>query len=316
MRIIDTHCDALYKLQNAKWNGEHLDFKTATTLDTNLTRLEAGNVQVQFFAIFLEPDIASERLWYAALEQIELFHTEIIQKNSQMKHIRSWEEMNALQEGEIGAVLTLEGAECLGTDLEKLQYLYEQGIMSIGLTWNHANLCADGAEEPRGGGLTVFGKEVVKLNNEFGIFTDVSHLCEQSFWDVLELADYPFASHSNAREICDHPRNLNDAQIKAMIDKNAPMHMVFAPHFAKEDGVHVTIDDLIKHMQHIVELGGKDIIGLGFDFDGIDEKIIDLEHAGQYQDFLVALEKHFSKDDVEKFAHSNFMSHLPAVASK
>ena len=316
MKIIDTHCDALYKLQNAKWNGEHLEFKTAETLDTNLTRLEAGNVQVQFFAIFLEPDIASERLWYAALEQIELFHTEIIQKNPQMKHIRTWNELHDLQQGEIGAVLTLEGAECLGTDLDKLQYLYEQGIMSIGLTWNHANLCADGALEPRGGGLTVFGKEVVKMNNKFGVFTDVSHLCEQSFWDVMELADYPFASHSNARAVCDHPRNLNDEQIKAMIERKAPMHMVFAPYFVKEDGKQVTIYDLIKHMQHIVELGGKDIIGLGSDFDGIDEKIIDLEHAGQYQDFLVVLEQHFTKEDVKKFTYENFMSHIPNTTSK
>src|SRR5699024_7215516 len=137
-----------------------------------------------------------ERLWYAALEQIELFHTEIIQKNPQMKHILNLNELDDLQQGEIGAVLTLEGAECMDTDLDKLKYLYEQGVMSIDLTWNHANLCADGAQERRGGGLTVFGKEVVKMNKKFGVFTDVSYLCGQSFWDVMELGDYPFAWHA------------------------------------------------------------------------------------------------------------------------
>src|SRR5699024_10018272 len=141
----------------------------------------------------------SEKLWYSALEQIELFHQEILEKNPQIKHIQAWEDLNKLEDGEIGAVLTLEGAEPIGRDIDKLQYLYEQGILSIGLTWNHANLCADGAMEPRGGGLTAFGKEVVKLNNEFKVFTDVSHLTEKSFWDVMEYAKYPFASHSNAR---------------------------------------------------------------------------------------------------------------------
>src|SRR5690625_6021053 len=92
-----------------------------------------------------------------------------------MKHMTSWSDLDDLQDGEIGAVLTLEGAEAFGNDLVKLRHLYRVGVMSVGLTWNVANLCADGAGEPRGGGLTLLGKEVVRLNNEHHVFTDVSH---------------------------------------------------------------------------------------------------------------------------------------------
>jgi len=311
MKIIDTHCDALYKLQDAKWKGINLDFQRAEELDTNLGRLNQGNVQIQFFAIFLEPDIPSEKLWYSALEQIELFHQEILEKNPQIKHIQAWEDLNKLEDGEIGAVLTLEGAEPIGRDIDKLQYLYEQGILSIGLTWNHANLCADGAMEPRGGGLTAFGKEVVKLNNDFKIFTDVSHLTEKSFWDVMAYAKYPFASHSNARAICDHPRNLYDQQIKAMIEKNAPMHLVFNPPFVKENSDTAEIADLIQHFEHIKSLGGQNIIGLGSDFDGIDDKITQLTHAGEYQNLIKQLKNTFSEAEVEQFAHKNFLNLLP-----
>src|SRR5690606_3795964 len=95
--------------------------------------------------------------------------------------------------------------------------LYRLGVLSLGLTWNKANLLADGASEPRGGGLTEFGREVVALNNKYGVLTDVSHLSERGFWDVIELAEAPFASHSNARALCDHPRNLTDEQIRALI---------------------------------------------------------------------------------------------------
>jgi membrane dipeptidase len=311
MKIIDTHCDALFRLQEAKWANKSLDFRDATELDTNLKRLEQGGVAVQFFAIFLDPDIPSDQMWDAALEQIDLFHEEVLQKNPKMKHITSWEQLDQLQNGEIGAVLTLEGAEPIGNDLQKLQRLYQKGIMSIGLTWNPANLCADGAGEPRGGGLTMLGKEVVRLNNEHKVLTDVSHLSIKAFWDVLEQAAYPFASHSNARKICDHPRNLNDEQIKAMIAKNAPMHVVFNPPFINQGSDSASITDLIRHIDHICELGGEKLVGFGSDFDGIDDYITDLEDAGKYPNLINALLKNYTTAQVTNFAYHNFINHRP-----
>lgn len=315
MKIIDTHCDALYKLQLAhrgKYYGiEPLQFKDSSQLDTNLSRLHKGNVIVQFFAVFIEPDVPFEEKWQYALEQIDLFYTDVLGKNPCMKHIKKWEDLNHLKDGEIGAVLTLEGAEPFGNDLVKLRHLYRLGVLSIGLTWNVANLCADGAGEPRGGGLTLLGKEVVKLNNEYKVLTDVSHLSVKSFWDVMEHADYPIASHSNARKLCDHPRNLYDDQIKAMFEKRGMIHLVFNPPFIKKDSETASIADLIKHIDHLCAQGGEELIGFGSDFDGISDYVNELENASHYPKLINELLKYYSEDVVKGFAYQNFLDHYP-----
>lgn len=315
MKIIDTHCDALYKLQLARrgkyYDIELLNFQNAHELDTNARRLEAGQVMTQFFAIFIEPDVPFDEKWQYALEQINLFYTEILEKNHNMKHIKKWSDLDTLRDGEIGAVLTLEGADAIGNDLVKLQTLYRLGVLSIGLTWNNANLCADGAGEPRGGGLTLLGKDVVQLNNKHHVLTDVSHLSVNGFWDVIELADFPIASHSNARKICDHPRNLYDDQVKAMLAKGGLIQLVFNPPFIKENSDVASIADLIKHIDHLCSLGGKEHIGFGSDFDGISDYVTDLENAAKYPNLINELLKFYSEDEVKGFAYQNFLNHRP-----
>src|SRR5690625_3888736 len=163
-----------------------MDFQNATTLQTNVNRLRAGKVKAQFFAIFLDPNTPTDQAWKATLEQLQLFHSEVLQKNNEIIHIKQWKQITELSEREIGAILTLEGAESFGNDWDKLKELYQQGVLSIGLTWNHANLCADGVAEPRGAGLTQLGKEVVQANNDRHVLTDVAHLSLKGFWEVME----------------------------------------------------------------------------------------------------------------------------------
>lgn len=317
MKIFDTHCDALLKLQMAKRNalfhGELLNFQQSKELDTNFERLQAGGVKVQFFAVFIHPEFPSDEKWQHALEQIDLFYSEIIGKNPLMKHIKNWKDIDSLKPNEIGAVLTLEGADAFGNDLVKLRQLYRLGVLSIGLTWNNANLCADGVGDPRGAGLTVLGKEVVRLNNEHHVFTDVSHLSLNGFWDVMELAKYPIASHSNARVLCDHPRNLNDQQITAMFEKNGMIDVVFCPDFINKDSEQATIPDLIRHIDHFCALGGVNNIGIGSDFDGISSYITDLNNASEFPNLINELQKHYSEAEVEGFAYRNFLEHRPGM---
>ncbi|WP_223639622.1 dipeptidase [Planococcus sp. 4-30] len=317
MKIFDTHCDALLKLQIAKRNtlfkGEALDYRQSNELETNFGRLQAGGVKVQFFAVFIHPEFPSDEKWQHALEQVDLFYSEILGKNPLMRQIKNWQDIDLLKPDEIGAVLTLEGADAFGNDLAKLRHLYRLGVLSIGLTWNNANLCADGVGDPRGAGLTVLGKEVVHLNNDHHVFTDVSHLSVKGFWDVMELAKYPIASHSNARALCDHPRNLDDQQIQAMFANNGMIDVVFAPQFINNDSEQATISDLIRHIDHLSSLGGIHQIGIGSDFDGISSHITELGDASEFPNLINELQKHYTEAEVEGFAYRNFLEHRPGM---
>lgn len=308
MHIIDLHCDALLKLWESKGRAS---FQDAPELDTNLKRLEMGKVKVQGFAIWIDPEIKSISAFDVVLEQVRIFHHEIVGKNPNIKHIKKWSDLDVLKDGEMGAVLTLEGVDAIGNDLSKLHILYELGVRSIGLTWNDANLAADGCGEVRGAGLTTFGKEIVHFNNERKILTDVSHLSERAFWDVMEIAQYPIASHSNTKRYCDHPRNLSDSQIRTMFEKGGMVHVVYYPPFTKKQGS-ATIQDLIKHIDHLCALGGVHHVGFGSDFDGIQQKIPRLSHAGESQNLINELLKYYSEDEVRGFASENFLRHRPS----
>jgi membrane dipeptidase len=307
MKIIDLHCDALLKLQEST-NG--IRYADADELETNKQRLQQGGVAVQCFAIFIDPDIKQEHKFDAALGQIDLFYREVLGKNPEMKQIKNWSDFDQIGENQIGAMLTLEGVDAIGNDITKLHILYQLGVRSVGLTWNNANLAADGAREPRGGGLTLFGKEIVEFNNQHQILTDVSHLSEKAFWDVMETSKYPIASHSNSRHLCNHPRNLYGNQARALFQRNGMLHVVFAPQFVTEDG-DATIQDVVKHIDYFCSLDGEKNIGLGSDFDGISSHVTGLEHAGKYQDLINELLKHFSEDQVKGFAYQNFLDHRP-----
>ncbi|MGB7365536.1 MAG: dipeptidase [Carnobacterium jeotgali] len=310
MNSIDMHCDVLYKMQNSKGT---LDFKDSDQLDVNLARLKEGQVKVQAFAIFIEPDLPSDKQFAAVLEQIDYYQKDILGKNPEMKQLKKWDDIHELKEEEIGSFLTLEGVSSIGNELSKLDYLLDAGVLSVGLTWNPANLAADGVEEPRGGGLTTFGFEIVKRLNERKVFTDVSHLSVQGFWDVMKCASYPIATHSNVLSLCSHVRNLNDEQIKAMIERDAMIHVIFNPTFTVEEGKYkkVTIADLIPHVERLVELGAVHTLGIGSDFDGISTHIEGLSHAGETQNFIQALLGKFTAEEVEGFAFQNFINHLP-----
>lgn len=309
MHIIDLHCDALLKLSEGKGALRYAD---APQLETNKARLQKGQVKVQCFAIFIEPYIPSDQKFQAALDQIDYFYKEVLGKNPEMKQIRSWSDFDTLNDGEIGAMLTLEGVDAVGNDISKLHILYQLGVRSVGLTWNNANLAADGAGEPRGAGLTTFGKEVVEFNNQHQILTDVSHLCERAFWDVMEVAKYPIASHSNARALCDHPRNLTDEQIKAMFAAGGMIHVVYFPPFVKQDGK-AKVADVVKHIEHLCSLGGINQVGLGSDFDGIGAYVKGLEDASKSQNLIYELLKYFNEEQVRGFAYQNFLNNRPAV---
>src|SRR5699024_10708832 len=163
------------------------------------------------------------------IEMVDIFYERILAQHKKIKLVATKKQMETLSDDEIGAVLTLEGCDAIDTDLAKLRTLFRLGVTSVGLTWNNANACADGAMESRGAGLTDFGRLVVQENNQHHVWTDVSHLPENGFWDVINIAQFPIASHSNARALCEHPRNLYDGQIQALLQKGGVIGMNFLP---------------------------------------------------------------------------------------
>lgn len=309
MQIIDLHCDVLLRL--ASGQGK-LNFQNASELDANYEKLKKGGVKVQAFAIFIPPSVKSDHKFQAALDQVHYFYTEVLEKNQNMKILKEWTDFDDLKEHEIGAFLTLEGVDVIGNDMHKLSILYELGVRSIGLTWNNANLAADGAGEKRAAGITSFGSEIIAFNNDHKILTDVSHLSEKAFWDVMNEAKFPIASHSNSKTLCNHVRNLTDEQAKAMFEKKSMIHVVYNPPFVNEKES-VSISDLIEHIDHFCSLGGVQQIGLGSDFDGISRKIVSLEDASMHPNLINELLKKYSEDEVKGFAYQNFLDHRPGL---
>lgn len=306
MKVVDTHCDALLKL----WEDRNRSYTNSPDIETNFERLQRGGVKAQLFAIFIEDFYPFDKKFEMALEQVDLFHSEVIAKHSFMKKIEHWSDFDHLKDGEIGAVLTLEGADAFGNDLTKLKQFFQLGVKSLGLTWNNANLVADGVGESRGAGLTDFGKEVIKLNNENDVLTDVSHISERGFWDVMELANYPIATHSNSKAVSSHRRNLTDEQAKALFLKQGLIGIVFHPPFLSEKG-NATIDDILRHIEHFCTLGGESHLCFGSDFDGISQFVQGLENASKYPSLINELLKRYTDTQVKGFTHQNFLNFIP-----
>lgn len=306
MRIIDTHCDVLYKL----FMKPELDFRKSGELQVNLEGLTASGTKLQFFAIYVPESVHPDLKFQAALRMADLFYERVLTPNPQMKLVKNRQDIAVLQDQQIGAVLALEGCDAIGQDLLKLRTLLRLGVRSVGLTWNYGNYAADGALEERGAGLSRFGRQVVALLNETETMCDVSHLSERAFWDVIDTSRRAFASHSNCHSLCSHPRNLRDDQIKALINKNSVIGITFVPEFlsGRKDA---EIDDVLRHLEHICALGGEDHAGFGSDFDGIDFTVSGLSANEQYLNLIDALQKYYSEIQVKKFLYLNMAERLP-----
>lgn len=306
MKVFDAHCDVLWQLWNAK-GKKH--FQSDPALYITFEQLERRKGSIQCFAIYVPETVAYEERFEVALTMVDIFHKEILSLPG-MKLIQTKKDIKQLGKSEIGAILTLEGCEAIGKEMMKLRLFYRLGVRSFGLTWNYANLLADGALETRGAGLTAFGKKVVQELNSFRLWTDVSHLNEKGFWDVMEIAQYPIASHSNCHNLCHHPRNLKDEQIRVLIQKNAVIGVNFVPEFLTNHRP-AYIDDILRHVEHICSLGGEKNIGFGSDFDGMPEMAVGIEAYRSYEHIINELCKRYSEASVRNFLYDNFVEHIP-----
>lgn len=308
MRIVDFHCDALSKLLK----DDELSFEgnKPGVLDVTYGRLRESGTLLQTFAVYISSKSPGEREIDPILENIDLLYEKVLSLPD-MRLVRSASDLEAcMHDGKTGALLSLEGIKGLQGRTSMLRILHRLGVRAAGFTWNDANWAADGVMEPRGGGLTAAGAKFVRACNELGIIIDVSHMSERAFWDTAALSSKPFiASHSNAQALCNHPRNLTDLQIKAIIECGGLIGITYVPYFVRSDGI-ATIDDVLAHVEHICSLGGENHLMLGSDFDGIESYVESLTHPGQVERLRNAILKRFSETQTERIMAGNAVDFL------
>lgn len=161
LQIFDAHCDMLFKL----WENPKINVFKDDRLHVNISALKKGNKNIQCFAIFVPENIPFVQRLTVAQQQINIFYQKILHQYPEMKLIKTKADLTDLKDGETGAILTLEGCDAIGDQITNLELLYELGVRSVGLTWNYANLVADGVLEKRNAGLTNFGEKVIHFLN-------------------------------------------------------------------------------------------------------------------------------------------------------
>lgn len=233
-------------------------------------QLKTGNVTGSLNALISD----SECLTYGGpgaaavngLRAIEFAKQEIESANGWVIHATHAEDFRrAKRENKVAFAFHFEGGMPIGSDLALVRVFKEMGLSSMGLTWNMRNQIADGIGDRSVSGLSNFGAELIPELNRRRILIDVSHLSDKGFWDVLGLSNMPvIASHSNARTLCDHPRNLSDEQIQALAEKGGTIGMVFYSPFI--DTERPSLERLLDHVEHIVRLVGVEHIAIGPDF--------------------------------------------------
>lgn len=308
--VVDAHCDTLTALR--KENRRLGQESGAGHLD--LPRLLFGGVNLQFFAAFIAPEYRDNPL-ARALEILDIFFEEAAAGSDLVEPVLTYPDIDRIISlGKVAAFLTVEGGEALAGRLEVLRIFYRLGVRGLTLTWNGRNELGDGVgESGTGGGLTAFGKAVVREMNRLGMVIDVSHLSPRGFWDVMSESVKPvIASHSNCKALCDHPRNLDDHQIKTLAAGGGVVGLCFYPDFIHKELPR--LEYLLDHAVHLASLGGVDCIGIGSDFDGMEAAIPELADVTRLPLFTEGLLKRgFSAEEVRKILGGNLLRVLGRV---
>ena len=308
--IIDTHCDTLmhflrrgYGQPKPRKLGErgergHLD----------LPRMVEGGITCQTFAMYTGTRAVVPEANLIALQMVDKFYEEIEANEGIVAVTTSQEIVEAKKNGKVCGLLAIEGAEPLMGDIALLRVFYRLGVRMLSFAWNWRTPFADGLGASRADSkLPELGVKALEEMDKLGMVFDVSHLGDSVFWDVADVMNGPFiASHSNARNVRDHRRNLDDDMIKALADHNGVMGMNFAPGFVAKENA--TVEDLVDHIDHIVNLVGPDHVGLGSDYDGIGDPPKGIEDASKVPNITrVIVKREYSDEDILKILGGNHL---------
>lgn len=307
MIVFDAHCDTAEKI---------LDKRASLYLNSfhnDIFRMKKYEGFLQVFAICVYPAYRKEDAFIRADKMIDALLKEFHANRDFISLCLSCKDIEiALKDKKIAALISLEGASPICGRYDKLCYFYKKGVRILTLTWNDVNELGSGAlSRESKKGLTAEGISMLEKMEDIGIIVDVSHLSDKGFYDVLKYSKRPFmASHSNARSICGHKRNLTDNMIESIIGRRGYIGLNLYPPFLSEN-INGCSADAVEHAKHIFSLGGSDILGLGCDFDGIDCTPEDISDVSKLNVLAEKFEEDgFGRENIENIFYRNFMSFL------
>lgn len=318
MLVADMHCDTFMEL----YHSESPLTIAKNHLHVDLEKMQTGDYLIQNFAMFIHQKPDKNPL-ETCLKMIDLFYSELEKYPSLISPVRSYKDIiNNMNLGKLSALLTIEEGAVIKGDLAFLRTFYRLGVRMMTLTWNFPNELGSpnvlhdpdwnpDTQTPNiKDGLTAIGIETVQEMERIGIIVDVSHLSDAGFWDVVKYSSKPFvASHSNARAICNHTRNLTDQMIRALANRGGVMGLNFGANFLRNAAWDdpSTIESMIYQLKHIVNIGGINCVGLGSDFDGIHDNL-EIGNAAGLPILAAALKKAgFTEDSIEHIFNKNVL---------
>jgi membrane dipeptidase len=348
--LIDTHNDLLWELRGARAAGEDPDVGAGpTSFHTDLPRLEAGGLRGQFWSVYVPSDLPTDEALTQTFEQVDAFYALLAAHPDRLELADTADDVERIAAtGKVASLIGVEGGHSIGNSLGTLRVLARLGARYLTLTHNDDTPWADsGTGERANGGLTTFGEEVVLELNRLGVLVDCSHTSEDTMRQAIEVSRAPvFFSHSNARALCDVPRNVPDDVIELVGRTGGVICVTFVPWFLNEEGAKAsaaeweeirglradyaedrealrraieafedemptppsTVGDVADHVDRFRDLAGIEAIGIGSDFDGLPGLPEGLDDVSCYPTLFEELAaRGYGDDDLSKIAGRNVL---------
>lgn len=322
MKIADMHCDTISEIWESRRTGKPQQL-FQNSLHVDIQKMKKANYVLQNFALYIDMKKGLDPFAYV-LELVDVFQNEIQKNAKEIQFVTTYDEILANEkQGKLSALMTIEEGGCCKGEIQNLETLYQLGARMMTLTWNYPNELASpnlfDKESPLSAegfslfdtsvGLTEKGFQFIERMEALGIIIDVSHLSDAGFWDVAKHTKKPFvASHSNARALCGHARNLTDDMIRVIADRGGVIGLNFYGRFLNAvNDDYSSVARMAEHARHILNVGGGECLGLGSDFDGMNGRL-EIQDCGQMYKLVQELERqHFTDDEIERILFRNVM---------
>lgn len=322
--LVDGHNDLPWAIRNhdeAPMDVAAYDLRRPAPGHTDLARLREGHVGAQFWSVYVPFRAVEEGAARVQLEEIDIARQMIRRYPDHLELALSVSDVERIfGSGRIASMLGMEGGHALENSLGALRAFYDLGVRYMTLTHSGTIDWADSAtDDPRHGGLSPFGEEVVREMNRLGMLVDLSHVSEGGMSDVLDVSEAPVIfSHSSARALTNHPRNVPDSILRRMPENGGVVMVTFVPVYVNEalrtwegprdEAPRATLADVADHIDHVREVAGIDHVGIGSDFDGISSVPVGLEDVSDFPNLFAELARRgWTETELRKLAGENLL---------